>query len=185
VLDANVMMIRAGEDRFEPVMETLPFERWIREGSRLGYPSIEDLEYHLTTLFPPIRPRGWVEIRMIDALPDPWWRVAIAVPVALLYDAEARERAVDASHAARDRWLQAFAEGPHDAVLRGAVRACFEAAIDALPRVGADRATIAATHAFAERYAFAGRCPADDLLDAYASHGTLPPFDTMPAFAHR
>ena len=42
-------------------------------------PTLDDLEYHLTTLFPPVRPRGWLELRMIDAVPDPWWRVAVAV----------------------------------------------------------------------------------------------------------
>jgi glutamate--cysteine ligase len=181
MLEANVMLIRAGEDRYEPVMETLPFERWLAEGHRLGWPSIEDLEYHLTTLFPPIRPRGWVELRMIDALPDPWWRAAVAVPVALLYDATASARAWEATRPVGDRWMEALTDGPHDTVLGPAVVECFRAALDALPRLNIDAATIDATREFARRYALAGRCPADDLLDGYAQHGTLPPFATIPA----
>lgn len=181
VLEANVMMIRADDDRFEPVMETLPFERWVAEGHQLGYPTLGDLDYHLTTLFPPIRPRGWLELRMIDALPDPWWRVAIAVPVALLYDDAAAERAAVAAAPAEGQWLQAFTDGPADDALGHAVRECFEAAVDALPRLDADATTVAAVRAFAERYAFRGRCPADDLLDAHERYGALPPFAGMLA----
>ena len=49
-----------------------------------------------TTTSPPCSrrcgPAGWLEIRYLDALPDPWWRVAAAVTTALLDDAEAGER---------------------------------------------------------------------------------------------
>ena len=38
-----------------------------------AFPDADDLEYHLTTLFPPVRPRGWLELRMIDALPEELW----------------------------------------------------------------------------------------------------------------
>jgi glutamate--cysteine ligase len=181
VLEANVMLIRADADRYEAVMETLPFHRWIERGHPLGHPTMADLEYHLTTLFPPIRARGWLELRMIDAQSDPWWRAAIAVPAALLYDHEASGRAWKACERAVDRWLAAFSDGPSDAILAQAARECFAAAIDALPRLGADAATIDATREFAERFVQRHRCPADDLLDAWRARGVLPPFATMPA----
>ena len=60
-----------------------PFSAWISDGHALGRPTVDDLDYHLTTLFPPVRPGGWLELRYLDALPDPWWRVAAAVVTAL------------------------------------------------------------------------------------------------------
>ena len=41
-----------------------PSPRWIDDGHELGWPTLDDLAYHLTTLFPPVRPRGWLELRM-------------------------------------------------------------------------------------------------------------------------
>ena len=52
-------------------------------------PDAEDLSTHLTTLFPPVRPRGWFEVRYLDAQPWPWWPVPMAVLHALLDDAGA------------------------------------------------------------------------------------------------
>ena len=42
-------------------------------------PTVDDLAYHLTTLFPPVRARGHLEVRYIDAQPGDWWRVPVAV----------------------------------------------------------------------------------------------------------
>ena len=36
-------------------------------------PTLADLDYHLTTLFPPVRPRQWLEIRYLDSAPDDVW----------------------------------------------------------------------------------------------------------------
>ena len=52
------------------MLAPLTFAEWIEDGHELGWPTLDDLDYHLTTLFPPVRPRGWLELRMIDALPD-------------------------------------------------------------------------------------------------------------------
>ena len=51
-----------------------------------------------------------------------------------------------------------------DPALRAAADACFTAVLEALPRLGTDVATIAATAAFHDRYVARGRCPADDVL---------------------
>ena len=72
------MLVRR-DDAFEPIAERISFADWVRDGHALGRATADDLDYHLTTLFPPVRPRRWMEIRYLDALPDPWWRVAAAV----------------------------------------------------------------------------------------------------------
>ena len=40
-------------------------------------PTEADLDYHLTTLFPPVRPRGFLEIRYLDSVPDAVWPAVV------------------------------------------------------------------------------------------------------------
>lgn len=57
-----------------------PFRAWLAQGA-----SVDDWRRHLTTLFPEVRPRGYLELRSLDALPTRWAVVAAAVTVALLH----------------------------------------------------------------------------------------------------
>lgn len=172
-LRARVMMIRVAADRFVPVdgplgSDPFTFAAWLQRGHELGWPTLEDFEYHLTTLFPPVRPRGWLELRMLDALPDPWWRVAAAVTTALLEDADAGAAALEAVSAppvgtgVADHWRSAARHGLADPALRAAAQRVFPAALEALRRVGADWVTVAAAEAFHERFVARGLCPADE-----------------------
>ncbi len=163
-LDAPVMMIRGDDGTCTPLDVRLPFGAWVANGHELGWPTIEDFALHLTTLFPPVRPRGWLEFRMIDALPDRWWPVAVAVATTLLDDAEAADTAARAVASTRGCWIAAARDGLTDPALRAAAHACFTAVLEALPRLGTDADTIAATAAFCDRYVARGRSPADDEL---------------------
>ncbi|MBW3626062.1 MAG: ergothioneine biosynthesis glutamate--cysteine ligase EgtA [Actinobacteria bacterium] len=178
-LEAQVMLIRTCAERFHPMATPLPFGRWMEEGHELGFPVLDDFEYHLGTLFPPVRPRGWLELRMVDSLPDPWWQAAAAVVAALFDDPEAADEAARASAATAGLWADAARHGLSHPGLALAAATCFRAALDALPRLGADEATISAVGAFFERFVARGRCPADDLLDAWRRHGRLLP-DPLP-----
>lgn len=181
-LAARVMLIRRPDGGFLAVGEDLPFARWLEQGHELGHPTMDDLEYHLGTLFPPVRPRGWLELRVIDALPDPWWRAAVAVCAALLDDGEAAERAMVATAPVAGLWAEAARLGLAHPALAAAARICFGAALDALPRQGTDEATAVAVAEFADRFVDRGRCPADDLLDQWRRNGTmLPPAGTPEA----
>ena len=172
-LAARVMMIRVSADRFVPLAggfdgERLTFGAWMARGHELGWPTLEDFEYHLTTLFPPVRPKGWLELRMLDALPDPWWRVAAAVATALLEDADTAAAALEAigpppgGTGVSDHWRSAARHGLAQPALRAAAQAVFPAALSGMARLGADPATLAAAEDFHERFVAAGRCPADD-----------------------
>jgi glutamate--cysteine ligase len=159
----------------------LTFADWIEHGHDLGWPTADDLEYHLGTLFPPVRPRGWLELRMVDALPSPWWRVAAAVIPMLLNDGEAAARATAAVADTAGLWDAAARDGLANPALARAARACFAAASEALTRADADRTTVDAVAEFVDRYVARGRCPADDLLHAWHRDGTLlPPFEYGP-----
>ena len=164
---ARVMVVRMEADRYAAVDGGLTFSRWMAEGHELGYPTVEDLAYHLTTLFPPVRPKGWLELRMIDAVPDPWWQVAVAVTTALLDDPAAFHTAERTCRPVAGCWAEAAGHGLGHPALASAARTCFAAAIKAMPRLGVERGTVAATEAFVDRYVERGRSPADDVLHAW------------------
>jgi glutamate--cysteine ligase len=186
-LDAELMCVRAldrdgdgdeSADWFAPPGLTL--RDWVRRG-RPRRPTPEDLDYHLSTLFPPVRPRGHFELRMIDAQPDDGWIVPLALCSALLSD----ERASAAALAAvtplwkgeprgttlrggtgyEGPWLRAARLGPADPATSRASRGCFAAARDALGRMEAPDDIVAAVDDFTARYVSQDRCPADDLLE--------------------
>ncbi|WP_019633144.1 ergothioneine biosynthesis glutamate--cysteine ligase EgtA [Actinomadura atramentaria] len=163
-LDARVMVVRTADGGWaaDPGMT---FGAWLAKGE----PTLDDLEYHLSTLFPPVRPRGWLELRMIDALPERYWPVPVAVAAALLDDPAAADAAEAAVEPVADRWSTAARDALADPALAAAARTCFAAALDALPRLGAAglRPLVAE---YADRYVERGRCPADDAPDQTAPH---------------
>ncbi|MBE8476388.1 ergothioneine biosynthesis glutamate--cysteine ligase EgtA [Streptomyces justiciae] len=175
VLDAPVMCIRQDGGAWD-VPDGMTFREWTRTGVPRP-PTREDLDYHLTTLFPPVRPRGHIELRMMDAQPgEDGWIVPLAVTTALFDDPEAAETAYRAVKPLAERslglpaphnplWLDAARTGLADPELHEVAVECFTAALDALPRLGATDEVQGAVAAYLERYVRQGRCPADDLLD--------------------
>ncbi len=170
-LAARVMLVRCSDSCHVPLTETVSFAEWIERGHHLGWPTSDDLEYHLTTLFPPVRPRGWLELRMIDALPTPWWRVAVGVAAALVTEPAIASSVREAVEPVRDRWAIAARYGLAHPDLARAARVCFDAARSVM----APDATHDATDAFVERYVSRGRCPADDTLAAWTRDGFVVP----------
>ncbi|MEU6218951.1 ergothioneine biosynthesis glutamate--cysteine ligase EgtA [Streptomyces sp. NPDC047022] len=172
VMDAPVMCVRAESGPWA-VPDGMSFRDWTRSADP---PDRSDLDYHLTTLFPPIRPRGHLELRMIDAQPgDDGWIVPLAVTTALFDDPEAAETAYRTVKPLAERaaslpapcnplWATAARDGLTDPELHEAAVVCFAAAARALPRLGATAAVRRAVAEFTDRYVARGRCPADDLL---------------------
>ena len=170
VMAARVMLIRSG-DECVPVRTPLTFADWVRNGHPLGFPTLDDLDYHITTLFPPVRPRGWLELRMVDSLPRPWWRVPVAIATALVYDSAAGEAAAQAAWATADLWVEAARSGLAHPGLAASARTCFRMAQEALERMGAGRTTIDTVAGYVDRYVDRGRCPADDVVDHWRRTG--------------
>jgi len=209
-LDAQVMCVPGPESGDWSAPPGLTFRDWVRAGpgpagpantgtpdeegtsgeGPLRRPTAGDLEYHLSTLFPPVRPRGHFELRMIDAQPGDGWIVPLAVSSALLSDAPASEAAraavaplwagqrpgwpapagaeAEADGAGPDGegpWALAARCGPADPVIGQASRECFTAAREALDRMAAPPAITDTVDAFIEEYVSKDRCPADDLLE--------------------
>jgi ergothioneine biosynthesis glutamate--cysteine ligase EgtA len=201
-MDADVLCVRRPDGQPWTVPAGLSFRDWLRESGRPrgpgqncagqpAAPTVDDLNYHLSTLFPPVRPRGHLELRMIDAQPGNGWIVPVSVVSALADDPAAADAAMAAAEPVwhdgagpagqlprqrtggrgRDEptpWLRAARLGLADPVLARAAQQCFDAAATALARAEAPPAATAAVAEFAERYVQRGRCPADDVLDSIA-----------------
>jgi glutamate--cysteine ligase len=152
-LDAP-LLIAAGGGRLPP---RVSMRDWI--GGALDSPvRFADLRYHLTTLFPPVRAQGHFEVRYLDAQAGRDWVVVAAVVAALLSSSRVRDEAVAVALPTAGRWTDAARLALDDPELA-------ECAAELMRLVlGADLpAPIAAqVAAFAERYTFRGRCPADD-----------------------
>jgi glutamate--cysteine ligase len=184
-LDAELMCVREPASTDWTAPPGLTFRDWVRDGGSgtLRPPTPEDLDYHLSTLFPPVRPRGHMELRMIDAQPGDGWIVPAAVATALVGDERAAEVALAAAEPvwagneqgpdpqrsspadAHDPWLRAAQSGPADPHISRAAKQCFEAADAALGRAGAPAPIRQAVADFTERYVLQDRCPANDQLD--------------------
>ena len=67
-LRAPVAFVRTRGDDAAAVRTSVPFGQWARGAVRLGgrVPTAADLDTHLTTLLPPVRLRGYLELRYLD-----------------------------------------------------------------------------------------------------------------------
>jgi glutamate--cysteine ligase len=159
-LSAPVMLVRDASGA-TPVRGRASFADWITGEVELGgrRPTAEDLDYHLTTLFPPVRPRGFLEVRYLDAAPEPWWPALAAVTATLLDDPAAADAASAACEPVATAWDRAAREGLRSPALHAAARACLAAAAAAAPP--GLRAEVEALAELVEH----GASPGDAVLD--------------------
>ncbi len=126
-------------------------------------PDVGDLDYHLTTLFPPVRPCGHLEVRYLDAQPDNDWTVPIHVFDALLSSPAVIAEATALAAPLAGRWLDAARCGLADPEIRGV-------AVELLILAAAHAASPAAAREIesaAERCR-SGRTPTDELVSQRA-----------------
>jgi glutamate--cysteine ligase len=83
VMASGVFVVPGGDGPIAPP-PGLTMGAWIHHGVAGRHATLADLRYHLTTLFPPVRPRGWFELRMIDSVPETDLPSVVAVGMALL-----------------------------------------------------------------------------------------------------
>lgn len=125
-LAAPVMLVR-DQAGARPVTCRVSFTDWLHGHPGIDRPpSTDDLDYHLTTLFPPVRPRGYLELRAMDAVPDRWWPALVALAVTLVDDPVASDAAADLVSPVRGLDAHAAREGCADPELRRAVVGCLD-----------------------------------------------------------
>ncbi|MGH3657795.1 MAG: glutamate-cysteine ligase family protein, partial [Micromonosporaceae bacterium] len=125
-------------------------------------PTVDDLDYHLTTLFPPVRPRGWFEVRYVDAQPAAYWPVPVAVIASLVNTPASGDRVMAAVEPVADAWWEAARVGLAHPGLARAAESCFETALDSLRADGTDAGLVSLVESYRDRYVARRRCPADD-----------------------
>lgn len=177
-LRAPVMLVRGAgpaADEAQAVTNRVPFADWADGRAVLGgrRPTADDLDYHLTTLFPPVRPRGFLEIRYLDSIPDAMWPAVVFTLATLLDDPAAAAVAAEATEPVTTAWDRAARVGLADRRLHAAALRCVVAA--------AERAPTELTESMAAlvRSVEQGRCPADDFADRVVRYGFATALGTL------
>jgi glutamate--cysteine ligase len=167
-LKAPVMLVHNPDaSDLTAVTYWVPFADWADGRALLGdrRPTVADLEYHLTTLFPPVRPRQWLEIRYLDSVPDAVWPAVVFTLVALLDDPVAADIAAGAVEPVATAWDTAARVGLRDRRLYEAANTCVALAAERAPAELGD-----AMHRLVDGVE-RGRCPGDDFSDQVIEHG--------------
>ena len=153
-----------------PVTSWVPFADWADGRAVLGgrRPTEADLDYHLTTLFPPVRPRRWLEIRYLDSVPDAVWPAVVFTLATLLDDPVAADIATEATEPVATAWDRAARVGLGDRRLYAAANRCVQIAADRAP------AELQESIQQLVRTVEQGRCPADDFSDRAVRYGIAP-----------
>jgi glutamate--cysteine ligase len=167
-LRAPVMLVHNPQPA--ALTDWVPFADWadgrtILAGRR---PTRADLEYHLTTLFPPVRPRRWLEIRYLDAVSDALWPAVAFTMTTLLDDPAAADIAAEATESVATAWDRAARIGLGDRRLHTAAMRCVQTA--------AERAPVPVMESMQQlmRSVEEGRSPADDFADRAVAYGIGP-----------
>ncbi|GAB0108039.1 ergothioneine biosynthesis glutamate--cysteine ligase EgtA [Nocardia sp. JMUB6875] len=130
MLDVPLLCVRCdGEDWTAPAGAT--FADWLCGAldEEIGRrPSREDLDYHLTTVFPPVRASGHLEVRYLDAQPGDGWSVPVYAFDALLSSPETVAEATGLAASTADLWSEAARCGLADPELRATAVALLELA---------------------------------------------------------
>ena len=174
-LRAPVAFITSGEDGAQAVRRPVTFEQWASGAVALGgrVPTGADLDVHLTTLFPPVRLRGYLEVRYLDMTAPRWWPAIAAVVTTLMDDPAAADLATEATERTARMWTTAARDGLGDELLADSARRCL--------RIAADRVPVALRSAVADlaELVESGRCPGDLLAERIGEIGPCAAFEEL------
>lgn len=134
VVDTPVLCVRGNGDRWA-TPAGMSFADWVG-GARRDRPTTDDLDYHLTTMFPPVRPHGYLEVRYLDAQRGDSWVTPVALLAALLSTPRTVDAVLDACLPVGDRWLPAARDGLADRALATAAAEVLDLGARALPAMG-------------------------------------------------
>lgn len=170
-LKAPVMLVHNPDaPAADAVTHYVPFADWVDGRVLLGdrHPTTADLDYHLTTLFPPVRPRQWLEIRYLDSVPAGVWPALLFTLVTLLDDPGAADLAAEAVAPVATAWDVAARIGLGDRRLYTAANQCLAIAAQRVP------AELSEAMGRLMRNVELRRCPADDFADRVVEDGIAP-----------
>ncbi len=129
-MEAPVLCLRRGDSWEAP--PGLTFGAWADGALPDDRPTYGDLEYHLSTLFPPVRPRGYLEVRYLDTQQGDGWIPPTLLLIALMSDPAVTDQALAAAAPAAGRWFPAARDGLDDKLVHQAARDLVELGTQAL-----------------------------------------------------
>jgi glutamate--cysteine ligase len=132
VLDTRVLARRRDSGDWR-MAQPLTLREWIDSGDQL---TTADIDLHLSMLFPPVRPQGYLEIRYLDAQPGEEWIAPLALLAALFAGPGPVEQVLRCCADGADRWQQATEHGLADPVLRSIAAPLLEIARPGLDGLG-------------------------------------------------
>ncbi|HLF10339.1 MAG TPA: glutamate-cysteine ligase family protein, partial [Gammaproteobacteria bacterium] len=154
-LGAGAMMHGDGEPY-------LSFAEWMRAGE----PTMDDWGFHLTTLFPEVRPRGYFELRSADAIEPEHLAAPISFVVGLIYDEATAHTAADLLGSPDAGALEtAGRAGLADPAIRETAIELTNLGLAGCESLGDDYISVAdldSAAAFFDQYTRQGRAPGDD-----------------------
>ena len=162
LMDTPLMVLRRG-DRPWDAPEGLTFADWIEgrgAAALLPRPTVADLDYHLTTMFTPVRPQGYLEIRYLDAQPPDQWLPPVALVTALLARPSTVDKARDLCAPVADRWATAARRGLADPELAAAAAALADLGCAELATTGLAADTVTEVSESVQRRAYRSRSEA-------------------------
>ena len=172
MLDTELMCVRRADGSWD-APPGVTFAAWIRgEAGLPDPPTTADLDYHVSTLFPPVRPHGHLEVRYVDAQPGRRWALPAAVLAAVLSDPAVTDQVRHACEPAAGRWISAARYGLEDRVLQRSAVAVFELALAALPALEPPSWLVDDLVVALERRVRRGLCPADLSIPDALHHPT-------------
>ncbi|WP_229370874.1 glutamate-cysteine ligase family protein [Umezawaea beigongshangensis] len=134
VLDTPVIVLRRPGGSWIPP-RSFTFAEWI-DGAFDRRPTNDDLDYHLSTMFPPVRPRGYLEVRYLDTPRPGDWITPVALMTALFSCPSVVDEVLDATERATGRWLTAARHGLSDTRVAEAAHRVVEVGCRALGSTG-------------------------------------------------
>ncbi|MEU5696521.1 glutamate-cysteine ligase family protein [Actinosynnema sp. NPDC020468] len=132
VVDAPVIVVRRPGNSWLPPFP-LSFADWI-DGALDRRPTSDDLDYHMTLQFPPVRPRGYMEVRYFDTPQPGGWVAPTVLMAALFSDRSVVDGVLAATERSAGRWIAAARDGLRDPGLARAARAVVDLGCGALGR---------------------------------------------------
>ena len=146
----------------------LSFQDWMDQGSHGWFPTLEDFDMHLTTLFPNVRARGFFEVRYLDGQSKVWCAVPGIMLTHLLYSEPARERAIQLLAPYRTQLPQmeerAAIQGMTEPEIAPLTQEIANLALEAAGQIESEP-VVGLCEAFLNHYTRRNRNPASDLLD--------------------
>jgi glutamate--cysteine ligase len=164
-LKAPVMLVHNPDP--VAVTQHVPFADWADGLVLLGdrRPTTADLDYHLTTLFPPVRPRRWLEIRYLDSVPDDLLPALVFLVVTLLDDPVVAGLAAETVDPVATAWDLAARVGLKDDRIYEAANRCVALVAERAP------AELSESMRRLVQNVEEGRCASDDFADQAIQRG--------------